>query len=89
MRIFRSDTIEEAEEKCFKYVQQGRGREKRPLLYCMPKHSYDDKGYKMEFWVIQGSPMQGVIIKDSYRKTFVFINGELKKEAEFRVEERF
>lgn len=92
MRRTQCDTYEEAVIKLQKYVDKrwhtSKGivfpeEKKRKWLKATPEDSYGDSNYKIELWVLEGSPVKQIVIVNHERKEICCYSWTLKKEMTF------
>lgn len=57
--------------------------EKRKWLKTVPQDSYGDKHYRVELWVLEGSPAKQIVVINHYMKEILCFSGSLVKEVRF------
>ncbi len=61
---------------------------KRKWLKATPKDSYGDKTYRIEIWVLEGSPVKALVIVDHHNKEICCHGPWIEKERLFYWEEK-
>ena len=61
----------------------GKPLEKRQWLKSSPKNSYNEERYKIEMWVLEGSPIKQIVIINHCMKQIVCFDSWMKKTKEF------
>ena len=56
---------------------------KRRWLKAIPEDSYNGKKYRVELWVLEGSPVKQIVIVNHLRKSIYCHDWTLRKEALF------
>ena len=96
MRKVRCKSYEDAVAKLQAYVDQTwniwKGRiypdeKKRRWLKAIPEDSYGEKQYRVELWVLEGSPVKQIVIVNHLMKSIYCHDSTLYKEALFTWED--
>ena len=82
MKTVRCQNIEDGVKKLQEYVDNAWG-EKRRWLKSVPKDSYDEKRYRVELWVLDGSPVKQIVIINHNSHEIYCFDRLLYKQARF------
>jgi len=57
--------------------------DRRKWFKAVPEDSYGDNKYRVELWVLEGSPVKGIVVVNHYRKHIYYHNYDMKKRCKF------
>lgn len=97
MKTFKCDNLEDAKEKLQDYIdinwhiRKGRlvdDADRRQWFKAIPKDSYDEPQYRVELWVLEGSPVKQIVIINHRMFEIICHDGRMIKEAKFTWEHK-
>ena len=87
MRIVKCSNYEDAVNKLQQYVDafwhRNPGGHRRQWLKAIPADSYRDKAYRVELWVLEGSPVKQIVVINHCMKDIHCHDYLLRKEIRF------
>lgn len=92
MRTVKCQNFDDAINRLQEYVDRywhshlgfkASGLEKRKWLKAVPKDSYGSEQYRVELWILEGSPVKQIVIINHCMKEICCHGFTLKKEIRF------